>query len=53
MAALSPTEFFYLDGSSTSRLIAERDTVGRITAMVLRDDRHEEWWEKRRAASSN
>jgi dienelactone hydrolase len=50
--AASPVELFYPDGSSTTRLIAERDAEGRITAMVLRDDRHEERWEKRRAASS-
>ena len=35
------------DGSSTTRLIAERDAEGRITAIVFRDDRHEERWEKR------
>jgi acetyl esterase/lipase len=52
LAAASPTELFYPDGSSTARLTAERDAAGRIAAIVLRDDRHEERWEKRKAASS-
>jgi acetyl esterase/lipase len=52
LGAASPTELFYLDGSSTTRLIAERNSEGRITAMVFRDDRHEERWEKRSSAAS-
>jgi predicted esterase len=52
LGAESPTELFRLDGSSTSRLIAQRDAEGRITAIVFHDDRHEERWEKRTASSS-
>jgi hypothetical protein len=47
LAAETPSIFFYLNGSSTTRLTFERDTLGRVTALVLRDDRHEERWEKR------
>jgi poly(3-hydroxybutyrate) depolymerase len=42
--------FFYVNGSSSTRLTFEHDTQGRITELVLRDDRHEERWEKRPAA---
>jgi acetyl esterase/lipase len=49
LAAQSPTELFYPNGSSIARLIAEHNAEGRITAIVLRDDRHEERWEKRKA----
>jgi len=52
LAAASPTELFYPDGSSISRLFLQRDAEGRITAIVFRDDRHEERWEKRTTASS-
>jgi hypothetical protein len=52
LGAASPTELFYLGGFSTSRLIVQRDAGGRVTAIVLRDDRHEERWEKRGAPSS-
>jgi predicted esterase len=52
LGAASPTELFYLAGANTSRLIAQRDAEGRITAIVFRDDRHEERWEKRSAPSS-
>jgi len=52
LAAESPTELFYPYGSSITRLIAERDAEGRIAAMVLRDDRHEERWEKKKGASN-
>ena len=52
LAATSPSELFYPAGSSTSRLIAQRDPDGRITAIILHDDRHEERWEKRIAPSS-
>jgi acetyl esterase/lipase len=47
IAAESPSSFFYVNGSSTTRLIFERDPQGRITTLILRDDRHEERWEKR------
>ena len=52
LAAESPTELFYPAGSSITRLVAQRDADGHIIAIVLRDDRHEERWEKRVAPSS-
>jgi hypothetical protein len=51
LAAESSTTFFYPNGSSTTRLYFERDGQGRVTALVLRDDRHQERWEKRTGAS--
>jgi predicted esterase len=51
LAAASQTELFYPQGASTTRIIAERNTEGRITAIVLRDDRHEERWEKKRTVA--
>ena len=50
LAAESPTELFYPGGSSITRLIAQRDPDGRIIAIVFRDDRHDERWEKRKAS---
>ena len=50
LAAESPTELFYPYGSSITRLIAQRDSEGRVIAIVFRDDRHEERWEKRNTA---
>jgi poly(3-hydroxybutyrate) depolymerase len=47
LAAETPSIFFYANGSSTTRLTFEHDAQGRVTALVLRDDRHEERWEKR------
>jgi dienelactone hydrolase len=47
LAAESPSIFFYLNGSSTTRITFERDAQSRVIALVLRDDRHEERWEKR------
>ncbi len=52
LGAETPLELFFLDGSVTSRLVAHSDPEGRITAMTLRDDRHEERWEKRKTAVS-
>jgi hypothetical protein len=52
LAAESPSTFFYLNGSATTRLTFERDPQGRVTALVLRDDRHEERWERRSPASN-
>jgi acetyl esterase/lipase len=49
VAAESPTVLFYPQGSSITRLVAERNAEGRIVALVLRDDRHDERLEKRRA----
>lgn len=52
LAAESPTTFFYRNGSATIRLFFEHDAQGRVNALVLRDDRHEERWEKRTTSSS-
>jgi poly(3-hydroxybutyrate) depolymerase len=52
LAAESASVFFYLNGSSTTRLTFERDPQGRVTALVLHDDRHEEKWERRGGPSS-
>ncbi len=52
LAAESPAELFYLDGSSISRLIVQHDAEGHVDAIVFRDDRHEERWERRKTASS-
>ncbi len=52
LAAQTPGELFYLDGQSTSRLIAQRDAEGRVVALLLHDDRHEERWEKRNGANN-
>jgi len=43
----SHTTFFYPTGG-TRRLTFERDQEGRITGIRFRDDRHEEFWERRR-----
>jgi hypothetical protein len=43
----SATTFFYPTGSST-RLIFEKDSGGEVKGIRYRDDRHEEFWEKRR-----
>jgi dienelactone hydrolase len=51
LAAETPSVFFYVNGSSTTRLTFERDAQGRVTALALRDDRHEERWEKRRQSN--
>jgi len=46
LAAESPWVFFYPNGSISTRLTFERDPEGRVIALVLRDDRHEERWER-------
>jgi dienelactone hydrolase len=46
LAAESPNVFFYLNGSATTRLTFEHDARGNVIALLLRDDRHEERWEK-------
>lgn len=43
----STSTFFYPTGS-TSRLTFERDSDGDVKGIRFRDDRHEEFWEKRR-----
>ena len=52
LAPESPTVFFYPNGAINPRFIFEHDPQGRVTALVLRDDRHEERWEKRIQAAS-
>jgi len=41
------TTFFYPTGG-TRRLVFERDAEGRVTGIRFRDDRHEEFWERKR-----
>lgn len=43
----STTTFFYPTGG-TRRLTFERDAEGRVAGIRFRDDRHEEFWERRR-----
>ncbi len=51
LAAESAGTFFFPNGSSAPRLTFERDAQGRVTALVLHDDRHEERWERMRSVS--
>jgi len=46
LGAESQSVLFYPNGSSLTRLAVERDPQGRVTAIVLHDDRHEEHWER-------
>jgi acetyl esterase/lipase len=48
LAAESQSVLFYPNGSSLTRLAVERDPQGRVTGLVLHDDRHEEHWERLR-----
>lgn len=43
----SATTFFYPSGSAT-RLTFEKDSEGDVKGIRFRDDRHEEFWEKKR-----
>ncbi|MGA8041702.1 MAG: alpha/beta hydrolase-fold protein [Terracidiphilus sp.] len=47
LAAESTSTLFYPNGGSISRVFAERDSEGHITALIYRDDRHEERWARR------
>ncbi|MGB8261415.1 MAG: alpha/beta hydrolase-fold protein [Terracidiphilus sp.] len=49
LAAESPNLLFYPNGSSLTRLAVERDPAGHVAALVFRDDRHEERWERKPA----
>jgi predicted esterase len=49
LAAESASILFYPNGSSLTRISVEHDLQGRPTALVLRDDRHEERWERIRS----
>jgi dienelactone hydrolase len=53
LAAESPEVFFYLNGSATTRLTFEHDPKGDVIALLLRDDRHEERWEKHPAPNAH
>ena len=46
LAAESTSVLFYPNGSSLTRIAVDRDGQGRITGLVLHDDRHEERWER-------
>ncbi len=48
LAAESLAMLFYPNGISLTRVAVERDAQGRVTALTLRDDRHEERWERMR-----
>ena len=50
LAAESLSTLFYPNGISLTRISVDRDPQGRVTALTLRDDRHEEHWEKRPAS---
>jgi poly(3-hydroxybutyrate) depolymerase len=52
LAAESSNSLFYPKGSSLTRLTVERDAQGRVIALLFRDDRHEERWEKQTQISS-
>jgi len=49
LAPESATVFFYPNGSTITRLTFERDVQGHVNAAILRDDRHEERWERHAA----
>lgn len=46
LAAESPGVFFYPNGAYFARMLVERNSRGAVTAVVLRDDRHDERWER-------
>ena len=52
LAAESAAVFFFPNGSSLTRLTFEHDPQGRVTAAILRDDRHEERWERHGSAAA-
>jgi len=47
LAAESAGIFFYPFGNPLARITFEHDALGRVTAAIFRDDRHEERWERR------
>ena len=51
--AESPNVFFYPLGGIWTRLTIERDTQGKIVALLYRDDRHEERWERTKAPQAH
>lgn len=53
LAAESPSVLFYPNGSSLTRIAVDRDSQGRVTSLVLHDDRHDERWERIHPAARN
>jgi predicted esterase len=53
LAPESNSVLFYPNGSSLTRVSVERDPQGRVTSLVLHDDRHEEHWERIRTPLRN
>ena len=53
LAAASPTELFYPQGNYLPRIIADRATDGRVIAIILRDDRNEDRWEKKKPLANH
>jgi len=51
LEAESLSTLFYPNGGSFTRILVERDSQGRVTALTLRDDRHQERWDRIRTAS--
>ena len=49
LAAETPSVLFYPNGSSLTRITVNRDQQGRVTGLVLHDDRHDEHWERIKA----
>lgn len=48
LAADTLSTLFYPAGSSFARITVERDSQSRVTGLLLRDDRHQERWERMR-----
>ncbi len=46
LAGESNSVLFYPNGSSLTRIVVERDPQGRVSGLVMHDDRHEERWER-------
>lgn len=51
LAAESLGMLFYPNGTSITRIVVERDPQGHVTALTLKDDRHEERWERKGAGA--
>jgi pimeloyl-ACP methyl ester carboxylesterase len=51
LGAESASVLFYPNGSSLTRIQVERDSQGHIESLVLRDDRHEERWDRKSSST--